>query len=303
MVEMKIMIKTKLPFLVLTVLLLAPLASLTAPAQAGFAGDFPAIAIKNSTGMLPSDHPFYWTTMVGTLTILQGDPTNYIWIEQHNIVAHPEPDFNKYQITLQNEIDPNIGLYFSFKADMIGQSGVKDGDTIAVGGDPPPLIFDPPPFTYVPPPVEIPLPPEIVFFDLWGYRSSPIKVGEGLFFIGILADVDIDPDTLNLASNGQYVTAYVTLPIEYDINDVNFDSIRLNRGIPSIPIGSIGEDCLGFNCGKFSFARGIVADIYETTDVDGETGKFREETVTISGTLLDGTAFAGVDSIKIIDKG
>ncbi len=48
----------------------------------------------------------------------------------------------------------------SFSISVVG--GGSGGNTINIGGDPPPLVFNPPPFTYTPPPVMVPQPPKLV---------------------------------------------------------------------------------------------------------------------------------------------
>lgn len=49
----------------------------------------------------------------------------------------------------------------------------------------------------------------------------------------IVATVDINPDTLNVKSNGEHVTAYIELPVGYDVMDIDRSSIRLGRWINS----------------------------------------------------------------------
>lgn len=43
----------------------------------------------------------------------------------------------------------------------------------------------------------------------------------------IEAEIDIDPDTLNLSSKGKWVTCYIWLPEDYDIADIDPNSIFL----------------------------------------------------------------------------
>ena len=44
---------------------------------------------------------------------------------------------------------------------------------------------------------------------------------------GIGATVDIYPETLNLKSNGTWITAYIELPEGYNVSDINVTTVRL----------------------------------------------------------------------------
>lgn len=43
----------------------------------------------------------------------------------------------------------------------------------------------------------------------------------------VIGKVDIDPNTLNLKSQGKFITAYIELPANYDVKDIDINSIRL----------------------------------------------------------------------------
>ncbi|MBU2568267.1 MAG: hypothetical protein KJ967_05810 [Elusimicrobia bacterium] len=45
----------------------------------------------------------------------------------------------------------------------------------------------------------------------------------------VVAIVDIDPDTLNLKSKGKWVTAYIELPTEYNLKDVNINTLKITK--------------------------------------------------------------------------
>ena len=45
------------------------------------------------------------------------------------------------------------------------------------------------------------------------------------------AGVDTDPDTLNLKSNGKFVTVYIELPEGYNVEDIDLEIVRL-EGVP-----------------------------------------------------------------------
>ena len=128
-------------------------------------------------------------------------------------------------------------------------------------------------------------------------RSPYILRSTGTEIIPIIpAFVDFDPDTLNLKSKGQYVTVNLELPIGYNINDIDLESIRLNNQIAiepkSIEIGDYDNNGIPDLIIKFN--RVAVQNILEV----GEKIK-----ITISGNLISGEFFEGSDIIKIISKG
>jgi len=59
---------------------------------------------------------------------------------------------------------------------------------------------------------------------------------------GIGATVDIYPKTLNLKSNGTFVTAYIELPEGYDVSDINVTTVFLDGTIPAdLRLWEIGD--------------------------------------------------------------
>lgn len=114
------------------------------------------------------------------------------------------------------------------------------------------------------------------------------------------ATVDVDPDTLNKASNGKWVTAYIELA-DRDVADINISSVELN-GVAAVDDPRYGfvadptfkdrdEDGLAEMMVKFP--RDEVADTLEPGD---------EVTVTVSGTVGD-AVFSANDTIRVIDRG
>jgi hypothetical protein len=103
------------------------------------------------------------------------------------------------------------------------------------------------------------------------------------------AAIEIDPDTLNLESKGQRITCYICLPEEYNVADINPDSIRLEETIAADRIWFEEEEKLAIA----KFNRSEVQDILEEGEVE----------LTVSGMLIDGTKFEGKDVIRVIDKG
>lgn len=106
--------------------------------------------------------------------------------------------------------------------------------------------------------------------------------------------IDIDPDTLNLKSKGQWITAYIELNEYYDVNDIDISSILLENCIPAeLHPSEIGDyDNDGNPDLMVKFDRAEVEDILTV----GES-----VTITVTGTLFDGNPFEGSDTIRVIE--
>lgn len=118
--------------------------------------------------------------------------------------------------------------------------------------------------------------------------------------------VDLAPDTLNIKSHGQWVTAYITLPDGYNVADIDVTTLAITE--------LIGESCpSGYNQpADLSFVP-QVGD-WDEDGVWDLTVKFdRQElilylclddiAVTIEGDLTTGVHFIGTDMIRVIDRG
>ena len=100
--------------------------------------------------------------------------------------------------------------------------------------------------------------------------------------ITVPATVDIDPDTLNLGSKGQWVTAYIGLPAGFDVADIDAATVKL-EGLPALR-GAVQDDVL-----MVKFNRAALEAILKPGDV----------TVQVTGTV-GGVAFEGSDTIRVI---
>jgi hypothetical protein len=116
----------------------------------------------------------------------------------------------------------------------------------------------------------------------------------------IEAIVDIDPDTLNLSSNGVPVTAYIQLPEGFDVEDIDVGSILLNDLIPvAVKNGSLWFELQDSDYDGVAdtlmvkFDRSAVNEILEVGD---------EVEITVTGTV-NAIPFVGSDTIKVIDQG
>jgi hypothetical protein len=108
----------------------------------------------------------------------------------------------------------------------------------------------------------------------------------------ITATIDFRPRTLNKASNGRWVVAYIELPQGYDVHNIDRSSILLEGSIPARPYPfSIGDhDHDGIPDLMIKFDRSEVITILP----EGE-----EVPVTVTG-IVGTTTFEGVDIIRVI---
>ena len=99
------------------------------------------------------------------------------------------------------------------------------------------------------------------------------------------ANVTIEPETLNLNSNGNF-TAFITLPECYDVADINVSTVEC-EGAPAID----GEIIQGGDTLMVKFDREDLVGVEPGEEVE----------MTVTGKLFDGTAFEGSDTIRVIE--
>ena len=119
----------------------------------------------------------------------------------------------------------------------------------------------------------------------------------GFFRAGIWevdALVDIKPDTLNLESEGEWVTVYAIVDTEYNEKDIIIKSVMLD-GVIQAEWGEVQAD------GRLmvKFDRALLIDYLIKKDY-----KDRDiVTLTVSGEFVDGVRFSGTDTIVVIGGG
>jgi outer membrane protein assembly factor BamB len=150
-----------------------------------------------------------------------------------------------------------------------------------------------------------------------GWVSSP-AIANGKVFVGsddgkvycfgsisLGAAVDIEPDALNLNSNGKWITCYIELLSGFNVRDIGISTILLNGTIEvdSEAPTQVGDyDCDGIADLMVKFDRAeaisyILANVNMTELIEKRSMTI---TLTITGNLNDGTPFRGSDTIKII---
>jgi hypothetical protein len=103
------------------------------------------------------------------------------------------------------------------------------------------------------------------------------------------AEVELRPKTINLSSKGKWVNCKIWLTEDYNVADVNSETVFLEDEIPAEWIWFNEEQ----NVVMAKFTRSELEEILEP----GEVG------LTVTGYLVDGSYFVGTDTIKVVDKG
>lgn len=141
-----------------------------------------------------------------------------------------------------------------------------------------------------------------------GYDYYPLTTPRRPF---VTADIDVDPDTLNLKSNGEFVTAYIELPEGYNVSDIVLETVYL-EGIQAITDPTYGfvtdpgsylmdHDGDGVLERMVKFDRATLRDAL-TDMIDYEEGiRFYDLTLTVTGQVA-GMPFVGKDTIVVIRK-
>jgi len=121
-------------------------------------------------------------------------------------------------------------------------------------------------------------------------QTTALQDSETLTFH--VTSVTCSPDTLNIKSNGLWVTCALNLYDGYTLEDVDVSSIYLNGTM--LADNAVIED----ETMKLKFSRqALIADI--TAD---DTAVFpMVSTLTVTGALLDGTTFEASDTIRVIN--
>jgi len=115
-------------------------------------------------------------------------------------------------------------------------------------------------------------------------RMNLVEVAEPL-----VAEIDIKPTILNLASKGKWITCYICLPEDYNVADIDPNSVFLEYEIQAESIQVDEQEQVAI----VRFSRSEVQGILNVGEAE----------LTITGQLTDRTIFEGPDVIRVIDKG
>ena len=139
--------------------------------------------------------------------------------------------------------------------------------------------------------------------DYWGWCNGNCSRTYSVFdyikveavFLKIQADVKITPRLLNLNSRGKWINTFIELPENYDVNEVDVNTVKLNDQIPADPnryiIGDFDEDGIGELLVRFD--RAAVVEFLQTAGLSE---------MIITGELKDGTLFEGRDVIRSLSR-
>jgi len=124
----------------------------------------------------------------------------------------------------------------------------------------------------------------------------------------INATIDIDPDTLNLKSHGEWISCYIELPEDYSVKNIEVSTILLNysTSVDSEAPTQIGDyDSDGSEDLMVKFDRAEIIEWLGIGDYGEDTGKSVEVTLTITGEVMgvEPSPFEGSDSVEVLLKG
>ena len=108
----------------------------------------------------------------------------------------------------------------------------------------------------------------------------------------IAVTVNITPNTLNLKSNGNWITCYIWLPADYNVADINPDSLLLNGILKAEWMWFEEEDSQqGLEqIAMAKFSRPAVQDMVNPG----------QAILTVTGEFTDEMLFSGSDTIRVI---
>ena len=114
--------------------------------------------------------------------------------------------------------------------------------------------------------------------------------------------IDIDPDTLNLKSNGNWITCYIELPSGYNASDINASTILLNGSLPPVldPKYGFVKDEKGYltdHDGNNVTERMLK---FDRASVQSLLSPGESVNVSVTGKLYSNRSFQGQDTIRVI---
>ncbi len=218
-----------------------------------------------------------------TLTgcILWGDIPEEIYADDSTSVA----TYSNFQGGLPGEGNIDVDPLFIEQGYWDANDVWIDGDYHLLLGSPCIDAGDP---NYIPEPNETDLDGKPRVLDGDNDGVPVVDMGAYEYRLTISAEARIVPRTINLASKGKWLTCYIRLPDEYDVADIEPNSVFLEDEIKPEQL-SVDEQT---QVATAIFNREDVQAILETGDIN----------LAITGQLTDGTVFEARDTIKVLNK-
>ena len=120
--------------------------------------------------------------------------------------------------------------------------------------------------------------------------GKKIDIGADEYEFPIIAAVALTPKTLNLTSNGNWINCSIELPAEYDITNIDTESILLNHSIKAARARiEILDNKLTVKFDRRSLQNALAA-------AQGQVS------LNVTGRLTNDKIFEGTDNIRILDK-
>jgi predicted outer membrane repeat protein len=224
-------------------------------------------AINNSIFWANLPHEIYVSTGAPSSLVVTYSNVQDGWAGEGNIDFDPCFADVGYWDPNENPADPNDDFWIDGDYHLLPDSTCIDA------GDP----------NYIAEPNETDLDgkPRVI--------SGRIDMGAYEYMPSIAADVKIVPHTINIASEGKWIAAFLWLPENYNVADIVPNSLLLEY--------TIEPERFWFNEEKqialVRFDRSEIQDILNAGQVE----------LTITGWLVDGTVFEGSDVIRVLNKG
>lgn len=127
-----------------------------------------------------------------------------------------------------------------------------------------------------------------LFFTYSG-DAHEVRIWNPVF---VPVNVRICPKSLNLRSQGKWITGYIKPPEGYSVSDIEVSTILLNNTVPA-ERSDVQDGAL-----MVRFDKGDIKDLIR----DVLDAMYGNVTLTITGEFSDGTLFEGSDTIRTIDK-
>ncbi len=143
----------------------------------------------------------------------------------------------------------------------------------------------------------------IVWEDLWEGGDRDFQDMILVLTPIIKTKIYICPRTLNLKSRGRWITGFIKLPGDYDVEDIDVSTIILNGTIPAEPkpVAIFELKCIDVKVLMVKFNRTAVIEyIKNAIEVNDNSLKHFKITLTVSGNLFNSHPFEGSTKIRII---